>query len=340
MGQTETYRRRVRPLPAVWSCLAAAACVGASIAVTPFITAFPVLAGQAARYLGAALVLGALLPRLEPRHPRRAPSPAQLGRIAIAAATGSAGFNVLLVAASREAEPAVIGAVVGASPVVLAVLGAPRPDGGRPRPRPRVVLGAATASAGVVVVHAGVLAGGGRSTTTGLVLAVTVLACEVAFTLVVAPVLRDVGPARVSAWSCALAAGMLAAASTVTGEDLRPPTGSEAVTLAYQGLVMTALAFVLWYRGVLRLGADRAGTTMAAAPVAATLSAAVLGTGTLGPATGAGAGLAAVGVLLAVRAGSRGRGGERPDAGADVPVSAAAPRPASATAGGRTARPA
>ncbi|KGM15983.1 hypothetical protein N867_04145, partial [Actinotalea fermentans ATCC 43279 = JCM 9966 = DSM 3133] len=186
---------------------------------------------------------------------------------------------------------------------------------------PRVVLGATAASAGVVVVH-----GGGASTATGLLLAVGVLACEVAFTLAVAPVLRDVGPARVSAWNCALAALMLAGASAAVGEHLRPPTGSEATTLAYQGLVMTALAFVLWYRGVARLGADRAGTTMAAAPVAATLTAAVVGTGSLRPATALGAALAAVGVLVAVRA--------------DARVSDAAPPPASATADGRTARPA
>lgn len=325
--------------PAILSCLLAATCLGASIAVTPFIVAFPVLAGQAARYLLAAVVLGGLLPRLEPRPTRRPPTRGQLGRIALAAATGSAGFNVLLVAASGQAEPAVIGAVVGASPVVLAVLGAPRPDGGRPHPRPRVVLGAVAASTGVVVVHAGVVDGGGRSTTAGLLLAVGVLACEVAFTLAVAPVLRDVGPARVSAWNCAFAAAMLAVASAALGEPVRMPTGSEAATLCYQGLVMTALAFVLWYRGVSRLGADRAGTTMAAAPVAATLTAAALGTGTLDATTGVGAGLAAIGVLVAVRSAGPARRGAAPGVPADL-VSDAAPRPATAAADGRTARPA
>lgn len=328
----------MRSRPAVLSCLLAACCVGASIAVTPFIAAFPVLAGQAARYAVAAVVLGAVLPRLEPR-PRPRLTPNQLVRIALAAATGSAGFNVLLVAASREAEPAVIGAVVGASPVVLAVLGAPRRAGRLPRPRPRVLVGAIAASAGVVVVQ-----GGGHASPTGLLLAVAVLACEVAFTLAVAPVLREIGPARASTWNCAIAAALLAIASTATGESLRPPTGGEAATLAYQGLVMTALAFVLWYRGVARLGADRAGTTMAAAPVAATLTAAALGTGTLGAATALGAGLAALGVLVAVGADARPGSAEAgtPDApdGALVPVSAGAPPPATEAEGARTARPA
>lgn len=326
----------MRSRPAVLSCLAAACCVGASIAVTPFIAAYPVLAGQAARYGVAAVVLAALLPRLEPA-PRRPLTRHQLLRVAAAAATGSAGFNVLLVAASREAEPAVIGAVVGASPVVLALLGGPRGAGRWPRPRPRVLLGATAASAGVLVVQ-----GGGHASLAGLGLAVGVLACEVGFTLAVAPVLRDVGPARASTWNCAIAAGLLALASVVTGESVRTPTGSEAATLAYQGLVMTALAFVLWYRGVARLGADRAGTTMAAAPVAATLTAAALGTGSLGLATGAGAGLAALGVLVAVRAGRPTDGPVRAGTGtaadADAPVSAAGPPPATAAAGGRTAR--
>ena len=316
----------MRSRSAVLSCLVAACCVGASIAVTPFVAEFPVLIGQAARYAVAAVVLAALLPRLEPS-PRPRPTRAQVVRVAVAAATGSAGFNVLLVAASRRAEPAVIGAVVGASPVVLAVLGAPRGPGRWPRPRPRVLLGAGAASAGVVVVN-----GGGHGTPAGLLLAIGVLACEVAFTLAVAPVLREVGPARVSTWNCAVAAGLLALASAATGEHLRTPSGSEVATLAYQGLVMTALAFVLWYRGVARLGADRAGTTMAVAPVAATLTAAAVGTGTLGVATAVGAGLAAVGVLVAVRAAA-------PRA-TDPPVSAAAPPPATAAAGARTARPA
>lgn len=324
----------MRTRPAVLSCLVAAVCVGASIAVTPFIVHVPALAGQAVRYALAAVVLGALLPRLEPDRPRRVPTRGQLTRIALAAATGSAGFNVLLVAASRRAEPAVIGAVVGASPVVLALLGAPRIGRRWPRPRPRVVLGATAASGGVLVVHAGAMGGSGHASTAGLLLAVAVLGCEVAFTLVVAPVLADVGPARVSAWNCGFAAAMLALASAATGESLRPLTGVEAATLGYQAVVMTALAFVLWYRGVTSLGPDRAGTTMAAAPVAATLTAAVLGTGRLTPATAAGACLAALGVLLAVRAGRRDDAPARPGA-----VSDAAQRPVTAGAGGRTAPP-
>lgn len=312
--------------PAVLSCLVAASCVGASIAVTPLVADLPALAAQAARYAVAAAVLAALLPRLEPGG-RVRPTRAQWVRIALAAATGSAGFNVLLVAAGRRVEPAVAGAVVGASPVLLAVLGAPR-AGRLPRPRPRVLAGAAAASAGVVVVQDPL--GAAAVDPVGLLLAAAVLACEVAFTLAVAPVLADVGPARVSAWSCGLAAAMLAAGSVAVAEPWRVPTPTETAALAYQALVTTALAFVLWYRGVSRLGADRAGATMAAAPLAAAVTAAVVGTGTLGPAAAAGAGLAAVGVLLAVR--------EAPRRPGDPALSPAARPPASAAAGGRTAR--
>jgi len=280
---------------AVTSCVLAAVCLGASIAVTPYITDYPVFAGQAGRYGLAAVALFAVLGQLDRRpHPRL--TRAQVARLAVAAATGSAGFNVLLVAASDHADPAAIGAVVGTSPVVLAVLGAPRVGGRLPRPRPVVLGGAALASAGVVVLH-----GGGHTSTTGLLLAVGVLACEVSFTLVAAPLLPVLGPACVSAWSCALAAGLLATASLVTGEQLRRPTSAEGSTLVYQGLIMTAVAFVLWYRGVNRLGPDRAGVTMAVAPLAAAGVAAALGTGTLTGATAAGAGLAALGVVAAVR---------------------------------------
>ena len=87
----------------------------------------------------------------------------------------------------------------------------------------------------------------------------------------------------------------------MTREELRLPTGREGATLAYQGLIMTAVAFVLWYRGVDRLGPDRAGVTMAAAPVAAAVVSAVVGTGHLTAATAMGAGLVAVGVVAALR---------------------------------------
>jgi drug/metabolite transporter (DMT)-like permease len=79
------------------------------------------------------------------------------------------------------------------------------------------------------------------------------------------------------------------------------PTRLEAGTLLYQGLVMTAVAFVLWYRGVERLGPDRAGVTMAAAPLAAAGVAALVGTGSLGVRTVVGAVLVAAAVALALR---------------------------------------
>ena len=83
---------------------------------------------------------------------------------------------------------------------------------------------------------------------------------------------------------------------------MRAPTVVEGSTLLYQAVIMTAVAFVLWYRGVARLGPDRAGVTMAAAPPAAALVAAMVGTRTLSTRTMAGAVLVAAGVAVAVRA--------------------------------------
>lgn len=276
---------------ATTSCLLAATAVGVSIAVTPMIADFPVYAGQAGRYALAALVLTLALPVLDPGRAGTRPELRQLARLGIAAATGSAGFNILLVLATRHADPAAIGAVVGGSPVVLAVLGAPR---GSRRPQRGVLLGALLATAGVMI-----LQGTGHSSPTGLLLATGVLACEVAFTLVAAPLLPAFGPVRVSVWSCAIAAALLTCAALLSPVPPRLPTGVEAATLAYQGLVMTAVAFVLWYRGVARLGSDRAGVTMAAAPVAAAVVAAAAGTGRLTLATALGAGAVALGIGLA-----------------------------------------
>ena len=283
--------------------------MGASIAVTPVIADFPVYAGQAGRYAIAALVLALALPVLDPGRAGIRPDLRQLTRLGIAAATGSAGFNILLVLATHHADPAAIGAVVGASPVILAVLGAPR---GSRRPQRGVLLGAVLATTGVVI-----LQGAGHSSGTGLLLAVGVLACEVAFTLVAAPLLPALGPVRVSVWSCAIAAGLLACAALLSPVPPRMPTGAEGATLVYQGLVTTAVAFVLWYRGVARLGSDRAGVTMAAAPVAAAVVAAVAGTGRLTLAAALGAGAVAVGIGLAAARRSLTSGPQRASAAED-----------------------
>jgi drug/metabolite transporter (DMT)-like permease len=249
------------------AALAAMVLVGSSVAAASALASYPIAGGQALRYGVAAVLLlvlvGGRLPRL---------TGAEALRLSALAATGLAGFNALLIAAVREADAASVGVVVGCVPVALAVAG---PLMER-RALSRRVVGAALV---VAVGAAAVQWSGGEMTLLGLVLSLGALACEAAFTLLAVPLLGSLGPAAVSTYSCLLAAPMLGALGlAVDGSGaLRMPTVDETVALGYLAALVTAVGFVLWYAGVERLGAERAGLLAGVMPVAALLSAAAIG---------------------------------------------------------------
>ncbi len=297
-------------------CAIAMTILGTSFPVSRVLTGYPTLTGQAGRYLVAAALLGALVRRSGGRPPDRR----DLLRLAGLAATGLAAFNVCVLAALRHADPAVLGTVVGGTPLLLAILGpllaASRRDLSgrrRPRPSPRVVGCGAVVVAGVALVQ-----GGGHANGAGLCWALGALAGEVLFSLLAAPLLGHLGPVRVSAWACALAVPQLAVAALVTGEwhRLRAPTAAEGAALLYLAVVLTVVAFLCWYGGLRRLGVERAGMFAGLLPVATLAGSALIDhtapargalLGTLVVAAGLGAGLA-----VPARAGAPSdRGGRR-----------------------------
>ncbi|MGW7285107.1 DMT family transporter [Streptomyces sp. NPDC054847] len=284
--------------------------VGTSTAVSATIADYPVFAGQALRYaLAAAILLAVVSHRRLPRV--RLTARDVLLLIALAA-TGLAGFNVFLVEATRHAGPAMIAAVVGAVPLVLALVG---PLMERRRPAPRTV-GAAL----VVALGTAVAAGLGSGSVTGLLLSLGALAGEVAFSLLAVPLLPKLGPLRVAAYPAALSVPMLLAAGlALDGTDsLRLPTPGQAAAFGYLGAIVTAAAFFLWYDALRRLGADRAGLFAGLVPVGALLTTVALGLGQAGPADVTGALLVTVGVAVGLRQPGRARpGSHRPQAAVD-----------------------
>jgi drug/metabolite transporter (DMT)-like permease len=267
--------------------------VGTAVAVSGELTTYPVLGAQAVRYgLGAALLVGwAALRRI---HIFR-PAPHEMVRLALLAATGLAGFNVCIVLALREAEPAAVGVVVGAVPLVLALAG---PIAARERPAMPVLTGA------ILVVAGGALVQGfGRTTLVAFLLSLGALVGEAAFTLVAVPLLPRLGAVAVSLWSCALAAVMLAVVGIAADGDgfLAAPTAAEAGALLWLTIVVTAIAFVCWYAGVERLGPERAGLLAGLIPVAALVTGAALGIAGIGLYAALGTVLVAVGLTIGLR---------------------------------------
>ncbi|GAA3266950.1 DMT family transporter [Dactylosporangium vinaceum] len=299
-------------------CMLTCAILGSSFVVSRSIVAYPILTGQAIRYALAALALFALVLR---ERARIHPSGSEIVRLALVAATGLVGFNLLLLYSLKHADPAVIATIVGVSPLLLALLG-PLQEGRRPAPR---LLGAAA----VVVVGAALVSGFGAHDTKGLVAAVGVLLCEAAFSLLAAPLLPRLGPVRVSAWSTALAVPLLLVLLPFTAERPRLPDPSEAAAVAFLGLILTVVAFVCWYTGVAGLGVDRAGVFVALVPVFALITAAIVDRALPGPAKITGVLLVGAGLLIAA-AGSTSR--VKQD-GCNAPRSSSAPEGSPASPG-------
>ncbi|MEV4417066.1 DMT family transporter [Catellatospora sp. NPDC049609] len=266
MGGRWRWGAQAGPTGALW-CALAMVVLGASVPVSGALTGYPTALAQAARYaLGAVVMLGLLALR---------PPPAVKvsGRewmlLATMAAVGLAGFNLALMTALRHADAAVVAAVVGCVPLALAVASALL--AGR-MPTRSALAAAAVVVAGTVVMHGPGAAGGA-----GMAAAVCALFCDVVFTLLAARLTPRLGPLRVAAYSCALAVPILAAFAVLTGEAQvwRLPSRSEATVIVFLGIVLTAGAFLAWFHGVSRLGADKAGLFVALVPTTAVAVAAV-----------------------------------------------------------------
>jgi drug/metabolite transporter (DMT)-like permease len=272
-------------------------CVGGSVAVSSVLAGAPLFTAEAVRYAAACLLLVAFA-RVTGRRlamPRGAEWLWLLG----VAVTGLVLFNVALVQGSRHAEPAVLGVAVACVPSVLAVLG-PLLEGSRPNP-------AVVAAAFVVTGGSALVQGLGRSDATGIRWAAVVFGCEAGFTLLAVPVLDHHGPWGVSVHATWLAAVIFAGLGLgregpAAVAHLRP---QDWLAIAYLAVAVTAVAFVLWYSSVTRLGASRAGLLTGVAPVAAAAAGVLLGGPAPGPLVCAGIAVVAAGLALGLRDGLR-----------------------------------
>ncbi|WP_447008047.1 DMT family transporter [Saccharothrix isguenensis] len=268
-------------------------CVGTLTGVSPALHDFPVYGGQAVRYLVGALLLLVLAQAFGKGFVRL--SGREVFFLLMLALTGLTAFNVLIVESTRFADPATVGTVVAAVPILLALAG---PMMERRKPAPRVLLAAV-----IVVIGVAITTGFGGGTPLGLLLAFGALACEAGFSLLALPVLTRLGAIRVSAYSAALAVPQLVLVGLlVDGSDmLRVPTASEALALGYLAVVVTVFAFLCWYNALPKLGADKAGLFSGFIPVGAVVSTVVLGTGQPRLADLLGAGLVLIGLAIGLR---------------------------------------
>ncbi|GAA0988196.1 DMT family transporter [Nocardiopsis tropica] len=274
----------------LWPALAGMALLGSSVAVIGATAGLPAFGLQSARYAVAALTVAALARLLGKR--LVLPRGRDLLWVAGGALSGLVGFNIAVVIGTAHAEPAVLGAAVACIPIVLSVAG-PLTRG--KRPSRRLVAGAVVVSLGAVAVT-----GWGTADALGILMALSLIALEAGLTLFGAPALPRMGAWSYTASTAAVAALVFAVLSAATERAelglLLTPASLGAV--AYLGVVATALAFVLWFTGVGRIGAGGAGLAAGAAAPAAALIGALFGAPL--PTAGTWLGMAAIGLGLAV----------------------------------------
>ncbi|WBO68659.1 DMT family transporter [Streptomyces camelliae] len=267
--------------------------VGSSVTVSRTLVDAPLFTGQAIRYAAATAIL-LVMARLTGA---RLMWPRGLEWLWLAgiAVTGLVLFNVAVVRGVAHAEPAVVAVAVACVPVVLGVVG---PVLERRRPGRQVLLAAPVVMAGAVLVE-----GTGRTDAVGVAWAVLALGCEAGFTLLAVPVLRRHAPWGVSVHATWLAAVLLAVLGVTSDgpSAARELTGAQWAALGYLALMVTAVAFVLWYSTVRAVGAGRAGLLTGIAPLAAAVVGAVSGSGAPRPSVWLGIAVLVLGLVVGLR---------------------------------------
>ncbi len=279
--------------------------VGSLAAVSGVVNQYPVYGGQAARYLISAALLFAMvavtrLPLIRPT--------LREGLLLIAlAATGLLLFNLFVIKGTQHASPAIVGTIVGTVPIVLALAG-PLMRGSKPSPR---ILVAAT----IVVAGTGVASGLGSTDLQGILYSVGALACEACFSLLALPLLVRLGPIRVSAYTAAAAVPMFVVVGLLSDGAgfVRTPTPAELGGLGYLAVMVSGLAFLLWYRALPLLGADRAGLFAGIIPVGTILTSLLLGFGLPSGGELGGVALVIAGLLIGLHRPRRTRERSTPD---------------------------
>lgn len=272
---------------------AAMTLVGGSVAVSHALVGAPLFTAQAIRYAIAAVIM-VLLARAA-RVPVIRPRGRDWAYLAGIAATGLVLFNVAIVRGVAHTGPAVIAVAVACVPIVLGIIG---PLLERRAPRRTVLAGAAVVTAGSVLV-----VGKGGAGLAGAEWAAVALVSESAFTLLAVPMLPRHGAWGVSLHSVWIGAAMLAVLGAATDGVTAAArlTPADWAALAYLAIMVTAVAFILWYSTVAAIGAARAGLLTGIAPIAAALTGIAAGSRAPGPLAWAGMLIVIAGLATGLR---------------------------------------
>jgi drug/metabolite transporter (DMT)-like permease len=285
--------------------------VGGSVAASSVLAGYPVLGGQAARYLAAGLLLFGWS-RLR-RERLLVPRAREWAWLAALSLVGLAGCSALVIEATRVSDPASVGVVIGASPLVIVIATALAAG----RLARRVLAASAAVTAGAAAAQLG--ASGATWNAWGLLLSLGALCGVVGTTILAAPVLPRLGALTVTTYACLLAGAVLLTAGAgfhlVAGAPiLSAPNPRQLAALAYLAVAVTAIAFIAWYGAMQRLGTQRTGLFNGLIPIASVVAVELVGTGSVTLLLVLGALAVLIGVMLGLTTDETGAANTMPSA--------------------------
>lgn len=247
--------------------------VGGSVAASGLVRDYPVFGGQGLRYVVAGLLLVAWA-RIS-RHRLVRPTGRDWGWLIALAAVGQAGCSVLMIEATRVADPGSVGVIIGAAPLVIVLAGS---AAARRLPSRRLIVSALIVTVGAAVAQLG--SGGAGVDPLGVLLSLGALGGAVGMTVLAAPVVPRLGALTVTVYSCVLAGAMCLLAGSLTGTELlRVPSWTELGALVYLAVVVTAAVCIAWFAAMDRLGPARTGLFNGVIPVTSLIAVSLVGAG-------------------------------------------------------------
>jgi len=241
--------------------------VGSSVAVGRLVAIhLPVCFASMLRFALATAVLLPTVMLAEGRWPRV--SRRGLAILGIQALCGSFLFTIFLLAGLRLTGAAEAGVVAATTPAAVALLGRLL---FRERLTGRARAGLVATCGGLAVLEIGAPAGGGSHPLLGQALVFGAVLFEAAFLLLRRLLHEPLSPLAAAMWVSLLGLALFLPPGLWEARDVPPSalTPAMLLALAYYGLAVTALAYILWFYGVMRVEAALAGVVTGVMPVAA-----------------------------------------------------------------------
>lgn len=262
-------------LPALAALAGAMGIVGTSVTASKYLVGhIPIMLASEIRFLLASCLLLVIVRLVEDRLPR---IPLRLHAVlAIQALLGIVAFNVLILTGLDMTTATISGIITAATPAVIAVMSFAIGD----KLSRTAWLGVIIALGGVVLVN--LLASPGeevaRRPLLGGALVFLAVVGEAAYTVLSRYVTRELSPFATSTYICIYGAAMFLPFALWDLRDFKPGDvpRSTWIAILYLAVIVTVVAFVLWFKGLATIPASIAGVFTGMIPITAVISAGIL----------------------------------------------------------------